>query len=330
MNSPVEDRLREALAEAGATIDSSRLRPLRATEPRRARMDLRLVAAAAVVVLAGAATAAVGMGRGAPEDVDLAVATAPEPVKADISVFLCVKPLPKESQCTSRGADRAEIEAVGRELKTLPQVEAVHFADQAAAYDRFRAEHADDRALLGAVTLTDFPVSFKVTLKQGADRTEAWTAIRDMPGVGVLVDHAAVAAGLSEKPVLSVFLCGSGSSIPACGKKAATPDEKKALNKLIAAMPGVRSVLYENRKMAYENSKRQSGPAANAARVSDMPESYRLTLEEGSPWSKMADELTRQPGVASAVYSPCAGRKSALLAGYGLFLPAATVCRTVR
>lgn len=30
MNSPVEDRLREALAEAGAAVDPSTLRPLRA------------------------------------------------------------------------------------------------------------------------------------------------------------------------------------------------------------------------------------------------------------------------------------------------------------
>ncbi|WP_345392476.1 hypothetical protein [Nonomuraea salmonea] len=30
MNSPVEDRLREALAEAGASLDPATLRPLRA------------------------------------------------------------------------------------------------------------------------------------------------------------------------------------------------------------------------------------------------------------------------------------------------------------
>lgn len=57
---------------------------------------------------------------------------------------------------------------------------------------------------------------------------------------------------------------------------------------------------------------------------------FRRAVPYVSPWSKMADELTRQPGVASAVYSLCAARKSALLADFGLFLPAATVCRTVR
>ena len=64
MNSPMEDRLRDALTEAGATLDPSTLKPLRAPE-RRFRVDLRLLSVATVVVLAGATTTVVlGAGGG--------------------------------------------------------------------------------------------------------------------------------------------------------------------------------------------------------------------------------------------------------------------------
>lgn len=60
MNSPVETRLRDALLEAGASLDPESLRPLRAGEPaRRWMFDLRIIAMGAVAVMVAVAAVAV-------------------------------------------------------------------------------------------------------------------------------------------------------------------------------------------------------------------------------------------------------------------------------
>ena len=89
MNSPMEDRLREALAEAGATVDPSTLRPLQSSGRPRARVDFRLLAAAGAVVLAGAVTAAVLISPG--DEQRAAVANPPVSEKGprEVRLFLC-------------------------------------------------------------------------------------------------------------------------------------------------------------------------------------------------------------------------------------------------
>jgi hypothetical protein len=134
MNSPMEDRLREALAEAGATVDTSTLRPLHGAQRSRFRVDLRLVAVAAVVVLVGVAGA---VGMGGPGDVDYAVAVNPEPDrqkgKGEMAVFLCLKQLPKEPPCQGRDVTAEEMKAVNAVVRQLPEVESVAFIDQVSA-----------------------------------------------------------------------------------------------------------------------------------------------------------------------------------------------------
>ncbi|RVX45749.1 hypothetical protein EDD27_8565 [Nonomuraea polychroma] len=343
MNSPVEDRLREALAEAGAAIDPSTLRPLRAPERRRLRMDFRLMAVAVTVVLAGVATAA---GLGGLEGEDQVVATNPE--QADMAVFLCTKSTPKETLCRGRGVSMEEVRAVERAVKGLKQVEAVFFVDQASAYDSFRVSFANNKALLDSVKVTDLPMSFRLEIKEGADRREVQQALRGLPGIQSVVDQKAASAEASSErlsePRLSVFLCGKGSILPACGAeresrgkdklfakrgKEATNAQKAAIRKLIEAMPEVHSYVFEDKKAAYENFMRaykSNKVLVEATRVEDMPESFRLVLKPNTDWAETVATLKHQPGVASANYTPCLADQATLEIDYGLFLDDSKVC----
>jgi cell division protein FtsX len=349
MNSPVEERLREALAEAGAAIDPSTLRPLRAPERRRLRMDFRLVAVAVVVVLAGVATAAA---LGSSEGTDRAVATNPEPAQtgnADMTVFLCAKSASKAPPCLGRAVRVDEIKVIDQKVKALPQLRSAHFDTQAETYDKFRAEFAHDTALLDAVRIIDMPHSFRLTLKAGADRWAVQQALEGTRGVQSVVDHATEVVEPPEKPLMSVFLCNDASTMSSCGAvtdargkgtpelvkegKATTSLQKASIRKLIEAMPEVQSYVFEDRKTAYENfgrDDRTSEALSQVTRVEDMPESFRLTLKPEADWSKVADELMRQPGVSTVVYSPCLQLQSVLRARYGLILPDSTVCAGVR
>jgi hypothetical protein len=345
MRSPVENRLREALAEAGATIDPGVLRPLQAPERRRFRVDFRLVAvAAAVVVLAGAATA-VGL-RGHEGGEDRAVATNPEPAgagEADMAVFLCTASAPA-AQCRGKSASPEETKAIASKISELPQVEEVFFVDQAEAYERFRAEFAGNKTILTSVKVTDLPPSFKLNLKEGADQSEASEELLEMPGVLALQDLTVAPTEGADDPVLSVFLCGEEPESPACGAevesdgkripetvkvgKAITNAQKDSLRKLIEAMPEVASFVFEDRKTAYENfrlANKFQSKLLQQIKAEDMPESFRLVLKPGADRAKVTRELRRQPGVRSIAYNGCPVMRQALSA-YGLLLPDSDVC----
>jgi cell division protein FtsX len=349
MNSPVEDRLREALTEAGATIDTSTLRPLLASERRRFRVDLRLVAVAAVVVLAGAATV---VGLGGPGDEDRAVATNPEPAqsdKADMAVFLCTKSAPKDTPCQGRNVRPEQVKTIESAVRRLPEVEAVYFDDQAGAYDNLRRDFAHNKAILDGVKITDLPASFRLKIKQGADRRQVAKALGGLAGVQNVTDQAVYDAasqgGSGQEPKVSVFLCAKGSAMVSCGAeresqgkgafkiakagRKATEAEKEALDALIDTMPEVESYVFEDQATAYENFKRsyQGNKAlVQATKVADMPQSFRLTLKPESDWAMVIGKLTWQPGVSQVLYAPCSADRMALAAHYGLLLPENEVC----
>jgi hypothetical protein len=312
-------------------------------------MDFRLVAVAVVVVLAGAATAAL-LTR--PEGTDRVVATNPEPAQTgndDMIVFLCAKSASKAPPCLGRAVRVEELKVIEQMVKELPQLQSAHFDTQAEAYDRFRAEFAHNKALLDTVKITDLPRSFRLTLKAGADRGAVQQALEGTRGVQSIVDHATEAVEPPEKPLMSVFLCNDASTMSSCGAvtdargegtpelvkegKATTGRQKASIRKLIETMPEVQSYVFEDRKTAYENfggDDKTSEALSQVTRVEDMPESFRLTLKPEADWSKVADELMRQPGVSTVVYSPCLQLQSVLRARYGLILPDSTVCASVR
>ncbi|MGW5154093.1 permease-like cell division protein FtsX [Nonomuraea wenchangensis] len=346
MNSPVEERLRAALAEAGASIDPDTLRPLPAAARRRTWMDARLLVVG-VAVTAGVAATAVGLTLGRGDD-QIAVAEPAriEPGKADMTVIMCSTSalVVKEPRCGGRDATAEEVSAAERAVRGLPQVEAAYTVDQQHAYDDFRVDFALNRPMLDAVKVADLPVSIRLTLKKGADRREVEKSLRALPGIGGVADNAATEAALESRSEMrvNVFLCGKGSSLPSCGAerkpdgslvvkegKAATSAQKSALTKLIDGMPEVQSYEFEDQQSAYDNFRREfasNKALLDATKVSDMPESFRVLLEQGSDWATPVATLRRQPGVASVFYVPCRQDSMLALSRYGVRPPEDKVC----
>ncbi|MFI7615851.1 permease-like cell division protein FtsX [Nonomuraea terrae] len=345
MSSPVEDRLREALAEAGASLDASTLRPLRAPERRRFQVDFRLVAAAAVVVVLGGA--AVGLGGAGDED--RAVAANPPSPATEASVFLCATSTPKESPCEGRNITPLQTKAVEAELKRLPQIETVRYVDQSVAYAAFRRSFAHNQALLDEVKVTDLPAAFRVKISAGTDLRQLNESLRRVAGIhDVAVGGTALQASeMISKWDISVFLCQKGSSIPECGAKlkprddgdflitkegkGTTTAQRKAVLAVIEDMPEVESYVFEDRATAFENFRRayrDNKTLLAATRVEDMPESFRLKLkeEEAAAEGDVVAELRRQAGVGRVISGQCSADRAALTQNFGLILPESKVC----
>ncbi|MEV4010713.1 permease-like cell division protein FtsX [Nonomuraea angiospora] len=347
MNSAMEDRLREALAEAGSTVDASALRPLRVPERRRFRVDFRLVAVAATVVLAGAATT-VGLLSG-PGGEDRAVAADPAPAERKMIVFLCAESSGREQTACKGAVSEEETQEIVAAVRKVPGVTEVSYTHQTAAYDNFRRDFAHNKAVLAAVNVDDLPASFTLTLMKGADPVRAKEALRGVPGilnVAVSVPDDAIPASKFD---VSVFLCTPSSGMESCGAerksdgkgsfmvtkegKGATRAQKETLQKLIASMPGVKEATFESQEEAYENFRRRykdNKRLLNATKVTDMPESFRITLLPDADWSEMVTRLRREPGVSQAFYQGCLLDSTRLMERYGVILPESKVCPTGR
>lgn len=349
MNSPMEDRLREALAEAGATIDTSTLRPLHGAQRSRFRVDLRLVAVAAVVVLVGVAGV---VGMGGPGDVDHAVAVNPEPDrqkgKGEMAVFLCSKAVPKEHLCQGRNVTAEETKAVQAVVRQLPEVESVIFIDQVSAYENFQRDFFHNKALLDSVGVIDLPTSFRLTIRDGADRDQVSRALRGVAGIQNVgeVSSGMIADREDARPQVRAFLCGKGAYQTSCGAeqvldaegnfkgvkkegKAATNAEKDAVRKLIDSLPDVESFTFVDHVAEYEafqKSFADNEALLKATKVTDMPESFVLTMKPEVDRSKTIGKLKRQPGVAAVNDGACLADRGLLLARYGLTLPESKVC----
>ncbi|MBT2233190.1 permease-like cell division protein FtsX [Nonomuraea sp. NEAU-A123] len=340
MNSPMEDRLREALAEAGATVDTSTLRPLQSSGRPRVRVDFRLLAAAGAVVLAGTVTAAVLIAPG--DERRAAVANPPVDQKyADASVFLCGKLSPSRT-CPGGSVTAEQTKAIVRALREGPGVEQVLYVSQDQAYASFRRDYADDKALLGTIDVTDLPPSFQIKLKPGADPKVSLVRMKSMEGVGDITFPAEAVKEMGpewEKNAdVSVFLCGEQSSLASCGAvaapdstssaprfvkygKAITPAQRRALGKEIGAIPGVQSTHFESQQQAYENFQRSykdNKALAQATKKSDMPESFRLELRPDADWDKVITKLKGLPGVATVVNGKCMIEQFMLRTHYGI------------
>ncbi|MEV0386327.1 permease-like cell division protein FtsX [Nonomuraea sp. NPDC050643] len=348
MNSPVEDRLREALAEAGATVDTGALRPLRAPERRWFRMDLRLVAVPVVVLLAGAAAVALGSG-----DEERATVASPGAATGDtteMAVFLCAKSAPKQTGC--KGPTTTEqMTAIERMLRELPKVTTVTFVNEAEAYRDFRAAFAHNDSVLESVKGTDVPASFRVKLGKGGTPQEMQRAFGKPAGVLNVVNLTSYAA--AQKTMgewhLSAFVCQKGTTLPACGGEQtrtkngdikatregaeATDDERAAIEALIKRTPEVDHYVFEDQETAYRNfqdSYKNNKSLLQAATVDDMPEAFRIKLKQDAAPEALAKELRDQTGVAQVFNHRCLADRSMLLEDFGLMLPESKVCPTAK
>lgn len=346
MNSPMEDRLREALAEAGATVDTSTLRPLKSSGRPRVRVDFRLLAAAGAVVLAGAVTAAVLISPGDEQRAWVANPPADPKNKTEMSFFLCGNPSAKNPDCPGGRVTTEQTQAIQHALQEAPGVAQVLFVSKVEAYKSFRRDYADNKVLLDAIGVADMLPSFQVKLRPGADTNALQLKMKRLGGVGGAsfsqVDNV-LAPGWAD---ISVFLCGEQSVQASCGAVAA-PDSTKdapkfdkygkaitraqriALAKEIGKIPGIKSMRFESQQEAYENFQhtyKDNKALVQATRPSDMPESFRLQLSPDAVWSKVIAKLQQLPGVAMVNNHKCVTELATLYQHYGIQVPSSKLC----
>ncbi|SEL69055.1 permease-like cell division protein FtsX [Nonomuraea pusilla] len=282
------------------------------------------VTVAAVVALAATAAPAVS-----------AAAEPPPEIGAgddwEIAVFLCT---PSAYDCHKRYATAEQRRDVERFLKGTPEVTQVRHVSRASAYASFRKEFAGRKAVLAGVRARDLPESFRVRVSGVADRGRIRALANRRPGVGVAVDQSESHAGataISEWWDMSLFLCMKDSALPAClrgrgkaNKKAVTAEEKKAIAAAIESIPEVESYEYEDQATAYRNfveANPDKQELISVTKVSDMPESFRLTLRPQADWAAPRRRLARMPGVASMSDKKCNLLTLRLWSEYGLHGP---------
>ncbi|MGR6924329.1 permease-like cell division protein FtsX [[Actinomadura] parvosata] len=348
--SEVERRLREAFTEAGATIDIGRLRPLQAPKRhRRFHSNRRLVTAAAVMAVAGLATAII-LSNGRLGEANDIVASSPELAqseKADLLLFFCSSTAqPQEPKCQGHDATQDDFRRIEEAVWQTAGVVDVLFVSQALAFDNFRSDFARNTTLLSTIKVTDMQPMLRVKLAEGADPMQVIQHLQEAPGIaGIHPPAAKQTPALNQEPSqVKVFLCVQGSPLPACGGtmpasptdgegrqgKKITQAQKSVLRKLINSMPEVESSVFETQQEAYEKFRiayAKNKTLLEATRVSDMPESFLLTLKPGTSLKEVDNRLKRQPGVAQVVQPSCMAEQLKLLVDYRLSIPESQTCR---
>ena len=110
--------------------------------------------------------------------------------KVQLSVYLCTK-FSASPQCTKNGAaTAAEITSIHQTLAALPQVAAVTYVSQPAAYQQFKTMFP---SMVSSVSAGDIPDSFQVRLKNAqADSTIVAANVDGQPGVDQVVNNSAI------------------------------------------------------------------------------------------------------------------------------------------
>ncbi|MGA5764383.1 permease-like cell division protein FtsX [Nonomuraea bangladeshensis] len=247
----------------------------------------------------------------------------------EIRVFMCSSP--SMPGCEKRTATGAQKRAVRTLLEGMPEVEEVRFVDQAGMYASFRRDFAANKPLLRQITAKDLLETFVLRLKEGADRDRVTRAVAGRPGVSWVIDAAEGRRdALSWTPDSdgNIILCSAGSAMVRCGKgrgkankKAATAREQAAMAAALAKDPAVLSYVFEDQRTAYENFKDNfagNDGMLRATRMSDMPESYRLTLRPDADWNTVTNRVARMPGVSWASNARCFETVAKLAWEYGL------------
>lgn len=186
MNSPMEDRLRDALSAAGATVSTETIRPLHTLPARRRRwrVDVRFVAIA--VTLAGVVAAVALWPAERQEQRVLAAGVslaALDDRVSDVSVFLCQ---PRSPYPACKGAAPVDRAAVQRTLQAMPQVQEIRFESQEEAFAHFQRTQSSDSVLAKVVEVGDMPESFRLRLRPGTDWDALVEAATEIEGVSTV------------------------------------------------------------------------------------------------------------------------------------------------
>ncbi|MFB9628382.1 permease-like cell division protein FtsX [Nonomuraea helvata] len=254
----------------------------------------------------------------------------------EIVVFLCT---PAAYGCHKRGVTEKQKRALRMFLEGMPELSDVRFVDRAGAYGNFRQDFASNKTLLKAVWAKDLPESFRLKVKQGADRDRVRIAAARRTGVDMAIDLAEIYDDphRTSEWDASVFLCVEDSAMRPClsgrGKAngaVVTPEERKAIVAAIKRTPAVESYVYEDQATAYRNFRElyaDNEALIDATLLSDMPESYRLKLRSEADWNAVSRRLARLRGVSQVYNQRCMDAKLKLDVEYGRGdLPESKVC----
>ncbi|MET7463803.1 permease-like cell division protein FtsX [Nonomuraea sp. NPDC005501] len=335
MNSPVEDRLREAFLEGGAESEAGALRRLVVPDGRWMRMGMRLAVVAAAVVVAEAGTVWNVTASHADERAAVATARTRVPVRADVLVFLCTGREKDHELCHRRAATEEQKKALAASLREVPGVAKVTFEDRRTAFKRFRTAFAGQSDIVSKVRAADVPESYQVTVLPGTKLERVVAAAKRMPRVALVSDRTMTdgynPARFKGADDVTVFLCGASSPEPSCKKyersktlkrgKGVTADDRKKLGREIKAMPEVKKVDFEDQAEAYASFRKEFADNKALLAVtsaSDMPESFRIQLESDTDSSKVAATLEKRPGVAQAMDMRCFAAGTRLSTDHGI------------
>lgn len=104
-----------------------------------------------------------------------------------------------------------------------------------------------------------------------------------------------------ERIQVSIFLCMEGSPDPNCEGAAATEAQKETLRSQLEALPEVQTVYEENAQQAYDRFVEQfrNNAIVDTVRVGDIPESFRIKLQDPTKYAVVSSQFDGAPGVAS-------------------------------
>lgn len=103
-----------------------------------------------------------------------------------------------------------------------------------------------------------------------------------------------------DKIEVSVFLCVQSSNTPQCEENgAATQKQKNQIRKDLTSMPQVAQVYYETQQKAWQRFQQQfdNSPLLESTQKEDMPDSFRVKLEDPRQYSVVASAVKGRPGV---------------------------------
>lgn len=102
-----------------------------------------------------------------------------------------------------------------------------------------------------------------------------------------------------DKIEVSVFLCSSLSESPSCSAGSVTSEQRLEIQQEIQEMPSVESVFYESQAQAFARFQerfKESAIAQNVT-VNQLPESFRIKLEDPTQFAVIVSAFTGRPGV---------------------------------
>lgn len=107
-----------------------------------------------------------------------------------------------------------------------------------------------------------------------------------------------------DKIEVSIFLCAKTSSNPSCQKQDVTDQQRQALKAQLEKMPQVSAVEYEDKQQAYERFKDRfagSPGFVESTREGDIPDSFRVKLQNPEEYKAVAQAMLGQPGVDTVI-----------------------------